>query len=101
MRKVLVAAIASIMAVSAFQSAAYAVDAKQAQDDMKANGCLNCHEMDKKKVGPSYKEVSANYKGKPVEVLMTSMKSKPVHKVPLQKATDASLKGMLEYVLSQ
>jgi cytochrome c len=89
------------MAVSVFQTAAYAVDAKQAQDDMKASGCLACHEMDKKKVGPGYKEVAAKFKGKPVEELMASMKSKPVHKAPLQKAADASLKGMLEYIQAQ
>ena len=31
---------------------------------MKEHGCTNCHEMDKKKVGPGYNEVSAKYKGK-------------------------------------
>jgi len=35
----------------------------QAQDALKAKGCLNCHEMDKKKVGPSFKDVAAKYKG--------------------------------------
>ena len=36
----------------------------QAQDAaLKAGGCLGCHDMDKKKVGPAYKEVAAKYKG--------------------------------------
>ena len=30
---------------------------------LKAGGCLACHDMDKKKVGPAYKEVAAKYKG--------------------------------------
>jgi cytochrome c len=28
-------------------------------------GCANCHTVDKKLVGPSYKEIAARYKGKP------------------------------------
>jgi cytochrome c len=36
----------------------------QAQDAaLKAAGCLGCHDMDKKKVGPSYKDIAAKYKG--------------------------------------
>ena len=36
----------------------------QAQDAaLKAAGCLGCHDMDKKKVGPAYKDIAAKYKG--------------------------------------
>src|SRR5689334_12431656 len=34
-------------------------DAKLAQ----ANGCMTCHQIDKKVLGPSYKDVAAKYKG--------------------------------------
>lgn len=34
----------------------------QAQDVLKAKGCLGCHDMDKKKVGPAFKDVAAKYK---------------------------------------
>jgi cytochrome c len=34
----------------------------QAQDVLKAKGCLNCHEADKKKVGPSFKDIAAKHK---------------------------------------
>jgi cytochrome c len=37
--------------------------AQSGADVLKAKGCLNCHEMDKKKVGPAYKDVAAKYKG--------------------------------------
>jgi cytochrome c len=37
--------------------------AAQAQDALKSAGCLGCHDMDKKKVGPAYKDVAAKYKG--------------------------------------
>ena len=36
----------------------------QAQDALKKAGCLGCHDMEKKKVGPAYKDVAAKYKGK-------------------------------------
>jgi cytochrome c len=28
-----------------------------------ANGCMTCHQIDKKVLGPSYKDVAAKYKG--------------------------------------
>lgn len=99
MRRILIAAAAG-MAIGVFQPAAYAADAKMAQDEMKEHGCLACHDMDKKKVGPAYKDVAAKYKGKKVEDAMAGMKSKPVHKSALAKTTDSSLKVILEYVLS-
>ena len=32
-------------------------------DLAKANGCLSCHALDEKIVGPSYEKVAAKYKG--------------------------------------
>lgn len=100
MRRILFATAAG-MAVALFQSAAYAADAKLAQAELKEHGCMNCHEMDKKKVGPAFKEVAAKFKGKQAEDAMASMKGKPVHKAVLQKAADPSLKAILEWVLTQ
>ncbi len=100
MRKILMTAAAGL-AVAAFQPAAYAADAKLAQDEMKEHGCVKCHDVAVKKVGPSLKDISAKYKGKKVEEAMAGMKSKPVHKGPLAKTTDSSLKVMLEYFLEQ
>jgi len=97
MRKFLIAAAAGV-ALSALQSVTWAADAKLAQDEMKEHGCLACHDMDKKKVGPAFKEVSAKYKGKKLEELMAGMKGKPVHKGVLGKTTDSSLKVILEWV---
>ena len=96
MRRVLIG-LAAGMAIAVFQTAAFA----GAEDDMKAAGCVNCHELDKKKVGPSFKDISAKYKGKKAEDAMAGMKGKPVHKAVLAKTNDASLKGMVEWVLSK
>ncbi|MBI3935446.1 MAG: c-type cytochrome [Betaproteobacteria bacterium] len=34
------------------------------EDLAKSSGCMACHAMDAKKMGPSFKDVSAKYKGK-------------------------------------
>jgi len=39
------------------------VQAQSAEDLMKSKGCLGCHDFDKKKVGPAFKDVAAKYKG--------------------------------------
>ena len=38
-------------------------DASAAEELAKKDGCLLCHAVDKKVVGPAYKEVAAKYKG--------------------------------------
>jgi len=42
---------------------ANAVDAAAAQALAQKSGCLACHSVDKKVLGPSYKDVAAKYKG--------------------------------------
>ena len=79
---------------------AYAVDAKKAMDEAQEHGCLKCHDVDKKKVGPSYKDISAKLKGRKVDEAMAAMKGKPVHKSVLGKTQDSSLKEIMEWVMS-
>ena len=96
MKKVLIAT-ALGLAAAAMQTATQAA----VEDDMKAAGCPACHEVDKKKVGPSFKDVAAKYKGKAADEAMAGMKSKPVHKGALGKTNDAALKSMIEWVQKQ
>ncbi len=75
----------------------------------KDSGCLNCHEVDKKLVGPSYKDVAAKYRGdKTAEAKLIDKVKKggsgvwgpiPMPGNPLVK--DADLKTIVEWVLSQ
>ena len=55
--------------------------AVQAQDVLKTKGCLGCHDMEKKKVGPAFKDVAAKYKdNKDVHgVLVTKLKEGKGH----------------------
>jgi cytochrome c len=66
----------------------------------KAKGCLTCHEMDKKKVGPAYKDVAAKYKGDKNAQATLAAKLKEGKGHPKIAASDAELKAVLGYVLS-
>ena len=72
----------------------------QAQDVMKDKGCLNCHEMDKKKVGPAYKDVAAKYKGNKDAEAMLVAKVKEGKGHPKVSATDDELKAAIKQVLA-
>ena len=74
--------------------------AQSGADVLKAKGCLNCHEANKKKVGPAYKDVAAKYKGdKDAEAKLVGMlKEGKGH--PKAAATDAELKAAVQHVLS-
>ena len=54
--------IAALMLACA-ASANAAVDAAKAQEIANKNACMGCHQIDKKLVGPAYKDVAAKYKG--------------------------------------
>lgn len=82
-------------------AAAGAVFAQSGADVVKAKGCLNCHAVDQKKVGPAYKDVAAKYKGdaKAEGNLIAKLKEGKTH--PKITASDAELKAAIGYVLSQ
>jgi cytochrome c len=84
-------------------AAAFAMTAGavQAQSDvLKSKGCLNCHDADKKKVGPSFKDISAKHKGnKDAEpALVAKLKEGKGH--PKVNASDAELKAAVQAVLA-
>jgi len=74
--------------------------AQSGADVLKAKGCMNCHDMDKKKVGPAYKDVAAKYKGsKGAESeLVAKIKDGKGH--PKIAASDAELKAAVRQVLA-
>jgi cytochrome c len=88
-----IARIAAIaLAAALVAPAAYA----QADDPLKANGCLNCHDKDKKKVGPAFKDVAA--KGVKADDVVAKMKEGKGH--PKLAKPDAELKKAVETALS-
>lgn len=86
--------------VAAGTLAAGAGFAQSGADVLKAKGCLGCHDAEKKKVGPAFKDVAAKHKGdKGAEAaLVAKLKEGKGH--PKIAASDAELKAAVENVLS-
>ena len=94
MKLIALAAVASIALAGA--------GAANAQEALaKSSGCLNCHDVNTKKVGPSFKEVAAKYKGKAdAEATLTAKLSKGEGH-PAVKASADDTKSLVKWVLSQ
>ena len=95
----------------AVMAAAGIVMAGQAQADealAKAKNCMSCHAIDKKLVGPAYKEVAAKYKGDAGAVDKLATKVKTGGKgawgeipMPPNNVTPEEAKKLVTWVLSQ
>lgn len=98
--------ILSLLAVAGLLSTGVA----QADEALaKAKGCLACHSVDKKVVGPSYKDVAKKYAGdKTAEAKLVEKVKKggsgvwgPVPMPPNAAVSDADLQKLVKWVLSQ
>ena len=80
--------------------AAGAAWAQAGTDVLKAKGCLNCHDMDKKKAGPAFKDVAAKYKGKQGAEgeLVAKLKEGKGH--PKSQATETDLQAAVRQALA-
>ncbi|NDV14038.1 c-type cytochrome [Crenobacter caeni] len=83
------------------------VRAATPQEMAKQYNCLACHSTDKKLVGPSFKEISAKYKGQQVEARLVEKVKKGgagsfglVPMAPNAQVPDADLKAMVKWVLA-
>lgn len=86
-----------------------AADAAAAQALAQKSGCLACHSIDKKVLGPSYKDVAAKYKGdKAAEAKMIEKVKKGGSGVwgpmPMPanspQVKDADIKTIVEWILA-
>jgi cytochrome c len=59
MKSIMIAVVAA-----ASIAAAGLASAAGEQELAQASGCMNCHALDTKKIGPAFKDVAAKYKGK-------------------------------------
>lgn len=95
----------------AMMAAAGIVMAGQAHADealAKAKNCMSCHAVDKKLVGPAYKDVAAKYKGDAKAPAALAAKVKAGGKgvwgevpMPPNNVTDDEAKKLVAWVLSQ
>jgi len=90
--------------------AAAAVIAVPAQADealAKKHNCLACHQIDKKSVGPAYKDIAKKYKGQAGMDAKLAEKVKkggqgvwgPVPMPPNAAAPDADIKTLVDWIL--
>jgi cytochrome c len=89
-----------LIAAVAVASVAFAGGAQASEALAKDKGCLACHALDKKKMGPGFKDVAANYKGKADAegTIVTKLKTGKGH--PAVKASDDELKTLVKWVLA-
>ncbi|HEY2336036.1 MAG TPA: c-type cytochrome [Burkholderiales bacterium] len=81
-----------------------------AQEELaKKSGCFACHTVDKKLVGPAYKDVAAKYRGQKDAEVKLFKKVKEggtgvwgtVPMPPNSHVADADIKALVKWVLSQ
>ena len=66
----------------------------------KSSGCLNCHDVDAKKMGPSLKSVAAKYKGKADAEAMLVKKLTTAQGHPEVKAKPDDVTALVKWVLA-
>jgi cytochrome c len=98
MKRVLVSIIAAAGLVIGSGAQAQ-VDAKKAEAAAKEMGCLGCHAVGTKKVGPSFKEVAKKYKGAP-DKLVADLKASKDHADAVKGAKDDDLKLVASWIAS-
>lgn len=97
----------TIVLAAAAVAAVLAAPARADEALAKKHQCLACHQMDKKSVGPSYKDIAKKYKGQADAVAKLSEKVKkggsgvwgPVPMAPNPAVPDADIKTLVEWVL--
>ena len=66
----------------------------------RSSGCLNCHAVDSKKMGPAFKEVAAKYKGKSDAEATLIAKVSGGKEHPAVKAGGDDVKSLVKWVVS-
>ena len=73
----------------------------QAQDGAalaQKSGCMTCHAVDTKKMGPSFKDAAVKFKGKSDADVAAAVKASKAH--GSSKASDDDLKALGKWILS-
>jgi cytochrome c len=86
------------LAASVILAASGAASAQEAL--AKSSGCLNCHAVDTKKMGPAFKDVAAKYKGKADAEATLTAKVSGGKGHPTVKASPDDVASLVKWVLS-
>lgn len=92
----------SILIAAGIAASLVASGAALASEDLaKSSGCLTCHAIAQKKMGPSFKDIAAKHKGKADAAanITSALASAKGH--PAVKAKGDDLKTIVAWVLKQ
>ena len=100
-----VLAVSMSLGLAFASGAALAADAQQL---LKDQACLSCHQLDKKLVGPAYKDVAAKYKARKDAEAYLASKIKggstgvwgPIPMPPNGTVNDEEAKTLAKYVMT-
>ncbi len=100
-------AVTLVMAALAAPASA-ALDNAAGQAMMQKDGCVACHAIDKKLIGPAYQDVAAKYKGDKDAVAKLSTKVKnggsgvwgSIPMPPNSGVSDADIKNLVTWILT-
>lgn len=104
----LIKAVASAVGLTVGLMASGAVLAADQSKLAEKSGCLACHNVDKKVLGPAYKDVAKKYKANKDAAVAIAKKIKegstgvwgPIPMPPNAKVSDADIKALAEWVMS-
>jgi len=93
--------------IGAMLAAGVVVAPVQADEALaKKSNCLACHQIDKKSVGPAYKDIAKKYKGQDVAAKLAEKVKKggqgawgPVPMPPNAAVPDADIKKLVDWIL--
>ncbi len=95
-----------LIAAAAAAAAALAAPVNADEALAKKHNCLACHSVDKKLVGPPYKDIAKKYKGQNVAAKLEQKVKKggqgvwgPVPMPPNPAVPDADIKKLVDWIL--
>lgn len=96
----------STLAAALVAGLAIAAPAKADEALAKKHNCLACHQVDKKTVGPAYKDIAKKYKGQNVAAQLEAKVKKggqgvwgPVPMPPNAAVPEADIKKLVDWIL--
>jgi cytochrome c len=101
MKRVLIAlATGTMVALGPFSAAAQKNDAQRGESGAKRLGCLNCHDIEKKKVGPALQDSAGKFKSGNAAALAAAIKSRPIHAGAMKNVGDGQLEQIADWILT-
>jgi cytochrome c len=95
-----------VLATTALTSVFLAMPSSADEALAKKHNCLACHTLDKKTVGPAYKDIAAKYKGQNVAAKLQEKVKKggqgvwgPVPMPPNAAVPDGDIKTLVDWIL--